>query len=157
MSYAIGWQRLVSTLFQVMACCHIAPSHHLNQCWHLVSDVLCIHLRTSSQPRLLLCIMSLIIIILQLLLLLPGAYELLTYRGNILLADDLTTVVTIRPWNNATCMFYTILNFQTAGYFFQNRIISFYVIPYKCYMPSWNPVQYNEYLYSIVYIGGLML
>ena len=32
-------QRSGSTLAQVMACCLTAPSHYLNQCWLLISDV----------------------------------------------------------------------------------------------------------------------
>ena len=32
----ISW----STLVQVMACCLTAPSHHLNQCWLIISQVL---------------------------------------------------------------------------------------------------------------------
>ena len=32
--------RSESTLAQVMACCFTAPSHHLNQCWLPVSEVL---------------------------------------------------------------------------------------------------------------------
>ena len=31
---------LVSTLLQVMACCHQATSHYLNQCWCLINEVL---------------------------------------------------------------------------------------------------------------------
>ena len=35
------WQQIfVSTLAQVMAYCLIAPSHYLNQCWFITSDVL---------------------------------------------------------------------------------------------------------------------
>ena len=30
---AIWWQRSGSSLVQVMACCLMAPSHYLNQCW----------------------------------------------------------------------------------------------------------------------------
>ena len=32
-------QRSVSTLAQVMACCLTAPSHYLNQCWLVISEV----------------------------------------------------------------------------------------------------------------------
>ena len=32
-------QRSLSTLTQVMACCLTAPSHYLNQCWLIVSEV----------------------------------------------------------------------------------------------------------------------
>ena len=39
-SDAIWWQIWPgSTLVQVMACCLTAPSHNLNQCWQLVSEV----------------------------------------------------------------------------------------------------------------------
>ena len=35
------WQhRSASTLAQVMACCLMAPSHYLNQCWLLINEVL---------------------------------------------------------------------------------------------------------------------
>ena len=30
-----------STLVQVMACCLVAPSHYLNQCWLAINDILC--------------------------------------------------------------------------------------------------------------------
>ena len=37
----VTWhQRSWSTLVQVMACCLTAPSHYLNQCWFLISDIL---------------------------------------------------------------------------------------------------------------------
>ena len=36
---AIWWQRSGSTLAQVMACCLTAPSHYLNQCWLIISEV----------------------------------------------------------------------------------------------------------------------
>ena len=36
---AIWRQRSVSTLAQVMACCLTAPSHYLNQCWLVISEV----------------------------------------------------------------------------------------------------------------------
>ena len=36
----IWWHRSESTLAQVMAWCHQAPSNYLNQCWHLISEVL---------------------------------------------------------------------------------------------------------------------
>ena len=38
---SIWWHRSGSTSAQVMACCLMAPSHYLNQCWPLVSQVLC--------------------------------------------------------------------------------------------------------------------
>ena len=38
-SDAIRWQRSGSTLAQVMACCLMAPSHYLNQCWLIISEV----------------------------------------------------------------------------------------------------------------------
>ena len=36
---AIWRQRSGSTLAQVMACCLTAPSHYLNQCWLIISEV----------------------------------------------------------------------------------------------------------------------
>ena len=38
-SDAIWRQRSVLTLAQVMACCLTAPSHYLNQCWLIISEV----------------------------------------------------------------------------------------------------------------------
>ena len=57
------WRRLFgSTLAQAMVCCLTAPSHHLNQRWFLIKDVLWhVHPRAISQRLLkqLVCIMSL--------------------------------------------------------------------------------------------------
>ena len=39
-SDTIWRQRSRSTLVQVMACCLKAPSHYLNQCWLIISEVL---------------------------------------------------------------------------------------------------------------------
>ena len=36
---ATWWQGSGSTLAQVMACCLMAPSHYLNQCWLIISKV----------------------------------------------------------------------------------------------------------------------
>ena len=36
----LWWHRSGSTLAQAMACCLMAPSHHLNQFWFLISQVL---------------------------------------------------------------------------------------------------------------------
>ena len=38
-SNAIWWHRSGSTWAQVMACCLMAPSHYLNQCWLIISKV----------------------------------------------------------------------------------------------------------------------
>ena len=38
---AIWRQRSGSILTQVMACCLTAPSHYLNQCWLVISEVVC--------------------------------------------------------------------------------------------------------------------
>ena len=38
-SDAIWRQRSGSTLAQVMACCLMAPSHYLNQCWLIINNV----------------------------------------------------------------------------------------------------------------------
>ena len=40
------WQRTESTLAQVMPCCLTAPSHYLNICWLIISDI---HMRAISQ------------------------------------------------------------------------------------------------------------
>ena len=40
-SDAIWRQGTESTLAQVMACCLTAPSHYLNQCWLIISKILC--------------------------------------------------------------------------------------------------------------------
>ena len=40
LSDAIWWERSGSTLAQVMACCLMAPSHYLNQCWLIIKEVL---------------------------------------------------------------------------------------------------------------------
>ena len=39
-SDAIWWYRSGSTLAQVMAWCLTAPSHYLNQCWQIISEVI---------------------------------------------------------------------------------------------------------------------
>ena len=38
-SDAIWWHRSGSILAQVMACCLTTPSHYLNQCWFIISEV----------------------------------------------------------------------------------------------------------------------
>ena len=38
-SDALWWQRSGSPLTQVMACCLMAPSHYLNQCWLIIREV----------------------------------------------------------------------------------------------------------------------
>ena len=38
-SYATWWQRSLSTLAQVMACCLMAPSHYLNRRWLIINKV----------------------------------------------------------------------------------------------------------------------
>ena len=44
-----GWNRTWSTLVEVMACCLTAPSHYLNQCWLIISEVL-LHSQESNFP-----------------------------------------------------------------------------------------------------------
>ena len=46
---AIRGRRSGSTLAQVMACCLMAPSHYLNQCWLITSKICIIHRRTRGQ------------------------------------------------------------------------------------------------------------
>ena len=78
-SDAIWWQGSRSTLVQVMACCLMAPSHYLNQCWLIITKVQwCSHLRTISleisQPSV--TKINLKIIFLRFYWNLPGANEL---------------------------------------------------------------------------------
>ena len=64
-SEAIWQHKSGSTLAQVMACCLMAPSHYLNQCWFLISGVLRRSAESNfTKPKLLFCIMSLKIILL---------------------------------------------------------------------------------------------
>ena len=39
-SDGIWWHESKSPLVQVMACCLTAPSHYLNQCWLIISEVM---------------------------------------------------------------------------------------------------------------------
>ena len=55
-SDAIWPHRSESTFTQMMACWLVAPSHHLNQCWHLIGEVLQHSLKsdiTSAQATIL--------------------------------------------------------------------------------------------------------
>ena len=67
-------QRSGSTLAQAMACCLTAPSHSLNQCWLIISEIFW---HSQWVHKLLFCIMSLKIILLKYLKHLPGANELM--------------------------------------------------------------------------------
>ena len=73
----IWWHRSVSTLAQIMAWCHQAPSPYLTQWWLLISDVLW-HSPESNftVPQQLFYIASLKIILLEWLPHIPGANEL---------------------------------------------------------------------------------
>ena len=51
-SDVIRWHRSGSTLAQVMACCLMAPSHYLDQCWLVINMVLWILPRAISQDML---------------------------------------------------------------------------------------------------------
>ena len=72
---AIWWHRSGSTLAQVMACCLMAPSHYLSQCWFIIIDVLW-HSSVSQVPKKLIYNKCLEIALLQLQPHLPGANEL---------------------------------------------------------------------------------
>ena len=65
-------------LAQIMACCLTAPSHDLNQCWLLIGEVFGIRMKIISHwvPKILFCIMSLKIILLNSLSQLPAANDL---------------------------------------------------------------------------------
>ena len=72
-----------STLAQVMAWCLMAPSHYLNQCWLLISEVIfcSMHLRGIPQvSKLQCCIKILKIILLKLMPHIPGVNELMQWR-----------------------------------------------------------------------------
>ena len=51
-SDTIWWHRSRPTLVHVMACCLTAPSHYLNQCWVIISQVWWHSLRVISQEML---------------------------------------------------------------------------------------------------------
>ena len=78
LSTAIWWHRYVSILAQVMTCCLMAPSHYLNQCCLLNSEVLWHSPGRNLMrvPKLLLCEMNLKTMLLKSLPHLPVAKEL---------------------------------------------------------------------------------
>ena len=76
-----------STLAQVMTYCLTVPSHYLNQCWLLISEVLWHSPKSKWVSKLLFCIMSLKIILLKLLPQLPEV-------------NDLTHCGLVTPYNN---------------------------------------------------------
>ena len=74
-SDAIWQHRSGSTLAQVMACCLTAPSHYLNQCWLIISEVQWRAIsQETCQPSTIK--ISLEIIYLKILSILPEANEL---------------------------------------------------------------------------------
>ena len=106
-SYSIWHQRSWSTLLQVMAWFLMAPSHHLNQCWLIISEVLWHHwpedsLTGNAQDISPWC--DLKITKLRLLTHLPGANELkpLDIIGNYILCGQGLAVGlpsnTLLPW-----------------------------------------------------------
>ena len=75
---AIWRHKSGSTLVQVMACCLTAPSHYLNQCWPVISEVPW-HSAKSNFPvraQAIFCLKNLKIRLLKWLPHLPGANEL---------------------------------------------------------------------------------
>ena len=48
-SGVIWWHKSRSTLAQLMACCLMAPSHYLNQCWPIINEFRGIHYKPISQ------------------------------------------------------------------------------------------------------------
>ena len=77
------WRHIIgSTFVQVMACCLMAPSHYLNQCWLIISEILWHAFQTAISQQMLMnlvCNMSLEITLLKLLKHLPEANELCSY------------------------------------------------------------------------------
>ena len=73
-SVARWWHRCESILTQVIACCLMAPSHYLSQCWLIISGVSF----TSNFARNSICKISLYNILLELPLHLPEDSELRT-------------------------------------------------------------------------------
>ena len=70
-----------STLGQVVACCLMAPSHYLNQCWPPISEILWLRAMSHLVPKLLLWMIYLKIKLSKSLPHLPEANELiLTFR-----------------------------------------------------------------------------
>ena len=69
-----------STLDQVMACCLMAPSHYVNQCWLIISEVPLLHLRALSLDDVKIQInkIRLKIAVLKWHLVIPGANELIS-------------------------------------------------------------------------------
>ena len=49
---ATWWHKSGSTLAQAMACCLTAPNHYLNQCWLVISQLLCYYRTANSQEML---------------------------------------------------------------------------------------------------------
>ena len=79
-SDSIWSQRFDSALVQLMACCLIAQSHYLNQCWLLINEVVFRWEHASSLwvPKLLISLITVKNILSKLLPHLPGANELKT-------------------------------------------------------------------------------
>ena len=76
-SDAIWQQRPGPTLSQVMAWCLMAPSHYLNQCWPLITEVLWYTLESNfTSPKLLFSMRSLKMTFLKSLPCLPGTNKL---------------------------------------------------------------------------------
>ena len=68
-SDAVWWHKYLSTLAKIIAWCLMAPSHYLNQCWLLISEVLWHSHKssfTASAPAAILYITNLKIILLKL-------------------------------------------------------------------------------------------
>ena len=111
-SNAIWWHRSVSTLAQVMACCQTAPSHYLNQCWLIISEVLWHSPKGKFTGKILILDISLIITNLRLQLHLPGANEFNILRPeqndccfaedifkSIFFNDKIRILINIPHWN----------------------------------------------------------
>ena len=103
-SVAIWWHRSGSTLVQVMAWCHQAPSHYLTRCWLFIIEVLRHSVENIfiTSAQLLFCIKHVKVILLKLLLyLLPWDSEL---KYTILKAPLLHTHCEVKPQNTKLCI-----------------------------------------------------
>ena len=105
-SDTIRRQGTESTLAQVMACCLMAPSHYVNQCWLIISKVLWHSLGALSwqDPKIPIWKVRLKITFLEYLSDLPGANELKSFvkqvPSPICIADMQLTSIPLLPHLN---------------------------------------------------------
>ena len=110
---AIWHHKSGSTLAQIMACCLTAPSHYLNQCWLILSEVLWHLLERNFTGGALAIILFYVfeLNLQQLLPYLPGANELIwkrdcqyKYPSNHPLSSLSQVITLILPWYYWPCI-----------------------------------------------------